>query len=212
VPVTGGNVSLYNEGAEGPIYPTPVIGMVGKLDDPANVPPMGWRAEGDQILLVGPFAPALDGSELEKQRGGLSRGLPEIDLGAQARGLQVVRALAASGLIASIHDVADGGLACALAECCIASRDGLGARVELNAMGAASDDAALFGEGPGGWVVSAAPEAVGRVEEIAGSAGVVRLGQVGGDRLIATATAASLEAQVSDLRDAHESGVADRLR
>jgi phosphoribosylformylglycinamidine synthase len=212
VPVTGGNVSLYNEGAEGPIYPTPIIGMVGKLDDPADVPPMGWRAAGDQILLVGPFAPAIEGSELEKQRGALASGLPEIDLGAQARALQVVRVLASSGGVSSVHDVADGGLACALAECCIASREGLGARIDVSGVGAASDDAALFGEGPGGWVVSVPPEAVPRVEEMAGSAGVVRLGEVGGDRLVAAATAASLEVPVSDLRDAHESGVADRLR
>jgi phosphoribosylformylglycinamidine synthase subunit PurL len=173
---------------------------------------MGWIAEGHEILLIGPFSPALEGSELEKQRGGLARTLPELDLGAQARALQVVRALVAAGLVASIHDVADGGLACALAESCIATRGQLGARVDLSGVGAASDDAALFGEAPGGWVVSVAPDQVGRVEEMAGSAGVVRLGQVGGDRLIVTATGASLEVPVSDLRQAHESGVADRLR
>jgi phosphoribosylformylglycinamidine synthase len=212
VPVTGGNVSLYNEGGEGPIYPTPVIGMVGKLADPAAVPPLGFRADGDRILLVGPFAPALAGSELEKQRGALSHGLPEVDLDAHASALAAVRSLVASGAVASIHDVSDGGLACALAECCIASRDGLGAVVDASAVTADSGDAALFGEGPGGWVVSAPADAVDRVREIAGSAGVVELGEVRGNRLVATATAASLDIPVSDLRDAHESGVADRLR
>jgi phosphoribosylformylglycinamidine synthase len=210
VPVTGGNVSLYNEGTEGPIYPTPVIGMVGKLADPAAVPGLGWRAEGDEVLLVGPFAPALEGSEFEKQRGALARSLPAIDLDAQARALAAVRSLAASGAVASIHDVSDGGLACALAECCVAS--GLGADVDVTALGAESDDVALFGEGRGGWVVSASPENVARIEKIAGSVGVTRLGRVRGNRLVAAATAASLDAPVSDLRDAHESGVADRLR
>ncbi|MEA2444937.1 MAG: phosphoribosylformylglycinamidine synthase subunit PurL [Thermoleophilales bacterium] len=210
VPVTGGNVSLYNEGAEGPIYPTPVIGMVGKLADPATVPSMGWRAEGDQILLVGPFAPALAGSELEKQRGGLSRGLPAIDLEAHARALEAVRALVASGAVASIHDISDGGLACALAESSIAS--GLGARVDAVALGAESDDIALFGEGRGGWVVSVPDAGVAEVERVAGEAGVVRLGEVAGNRLVAAATAASLDIPVSELRDAYESGVADRLR
>jgi phosphoribosylformylglycinamidine synthase II len=210
VPVTGGNVSLYNEGTEGPIYPTPVIGMVGKLADPAAVPGLGWRAEGDEVLLVGPFAPALEGSEFEKQRGALARSLPAIDLDAQARALAAVRSLAASGAVASIHDVSDGGLACALAECCVAS--GLGADVDVTALGAESDDVALFGEGRGGWVVSASPENVARIEKIAGSVGVTRLGRVRGNRLVAAATAASLDAPVSELRDAHESGVADRLR
>jgi phosphoribosylformylglycinamidine synthase II len=210
VPVTGGNVSLYNEGTEGPIYPTPVIGMVGKLADPAAVPGLGWRAEGDEVLLVGPFAPALEGSEFEKQRGALARSLPAIDLDAQARALAAVRSLAASGAVASIHDVSDGGLACALAECCVAS--GLGADVDVTALGAESDDVALFGEGRGGWVVSASPENVARIEEIAGSVGVTRLGKVRGNRLVAAATAASLDAPVSELRDAYESGVADRLR
>jgi phosphoribosylformylglycinamidine synthase II len=210
VPVTGGNVSLYNEGLEGPIFPTPVIGMVGKLDDPGAVPSMGWRDEGDQILLVGPFAPALAGSELEKQRGGLSRGLPAVDLDEQARALAAVRALVNSGAVASIHDVSDGGLACALAECCVAS--GLGARVDATEIDANSGDVALFGEGRGGWVVSVPAASVDRVREIAASAGVIHLGEIGGDRLVATATGASLDVPVSELRDAHESGVADRLR
>jgi phosphoribosylformylglycinamidine synthase len=184
--------------------------MVGKLGDPATVPPMGWRAEGDQILLVGPFAPALAGSELEKQRGGLSRGLPAIDLEAHARALEAVRSLVASGAVASAHDISDGGLACALAECSIAS--GFGARVDAVALGAESDDIALFGEGRGGWVVSVPEAGVAEVERVAGEAGVVRLGEVAGNRLVAAATAASLDIPVSELRDAYESGVADRLR
>ncbi len=75
VPVVGGNVSLYNETEQGPIYPTPVVGMVGELPDPATVP--GTKpAEGDRILLAGPFAPSLAGSELAKLRGELADGLP----------------------------------------------------------------------------------------------------------------------------------------
>ena len=71
VPVVGGNVSLYNEGGEGPIYPTPIVGMVGKLPDPATVSRVGFAEEGHAIALVGMFEPALEGSELEKLRGRL---------------------------------------------------------------------------------------------------------------------------------------------
>ena len=74
VPVVGGNVSLYNEGGGGPIYPTPIVGMVGKLPDPATVPRVGFAAEGHVIAVAGPFAPALEGSELEKLRGALASG------------------------------------------------------------------------------------------------------------------------------------------
>jgi len=209
VPVTGGNVSLYNEGLEGPIYPSPIVGMVGKLGDPADLPAMGWQREGDAILLIGPFAPALAGSELEKQRGELSRGLPAVDLEAQAQAHALVRSLVAERLVSSIHDVADGGLAVALAECSIAS--GLGARVNLSAL-SEEGEVALFGEGPGGWVVSVPPEGADRVVRAATPVGIFELGQVGGDRLVAAASAASLAVSVSELRDAYEAGVADRLR
>ena len=74
VPVVGGNVSLYNEGPDGPIYPTPVVGMVGELPDPARVAGSAFVREGDAIALLGPFAPTLAGSELAKQRGELDAG------------------------------------------------------------------------------------------------------------------------------------------
>ena len=80
VPVVGGNVSLYNEGGDGPIYPTPIVGMVGRLADPGLAPRVGFAAPGDAVALVGPFAPALEGSELEKLRGGLAAGLPPVNL------------------------------------------------------------------------------------------------------------------------------------
>ena len=74
VPVVGGNVSLYNEGAEGPIYPTPIVGMVGRLPDPERVPVSGFVEPGHTVALVGPFAPDLEGSELEKLHGRLADG------------------------------------------------------------------------------------------------------------------------------------------
>ena len=128
VPVVGGNVSLYNEGGEGPIYPTPIVGMVGKLPDPERVPRIGFAEPGHAIALVGPFEPRLEGSELEKLRGRLSSSLAEVDLAAQARALAALREAVRGGELPTVHDIAEGGLAVALAECCIEGGAGRPAR------------------------------------------------------------------------------------
>jgi phosphoribosylformylglycinamidine synthase len=199
VPVVGGNVSLYNEGLEGPIFPTPVVGMVGWLPDPERVPAAGFAAEGHAIALVGPFAPSSLGSELEKLSGGFATELPRVDLDRQARALDVVRGAVREGLVASAHDVSEGGLAVALAECCIAG--GIGARVELRS------PELLFGEGPGGVVVSGPPESIDRLAETAAESGFLRLGEVGGELLVASAPAASLSVPVAQLVSTFESGI-----
>jgi phosphoribosylformylglycinamidine synthase subunit PurL len=202
-PVVGGNVSLYNEGSEGPIYPTPVVGMVGWLPDPAVVPGMGFAADGHEIALVGPFRPDSAGSELEKLTGALADGLPAVDLEEQGRALAVVRDAVRDGLVASAHDVAEGGLAVALAECCIAG--GLGAAVEV-------ED--LFGEGPGGFVVSGPAASIVQLEERASTIGFRRLGAVGGESMEITAnrgaeasSTASLSIPVVELATTFESGI-----
>jgi phosphoribosylformylglycinamidine synthase subunit PurL len=154
VPVVGGNVSLYNEGPDGPIYPTPVVGMVGELPDPDRVSRSGFACEGDAIALVGPFAPSLAGSELAKLRGELQMGLPRSDIVAVAAACAAVRDAVRAGELSSAHDVSDGGLGCALAECAIDG--GLGCRVDLSPLldRGASPEQALFGEGNGGFLVS----------------------------------------------------------
>ena len=91
VAVVGGNVSLYNEGPDGPIYPTPVVGMVGWLPDPAAAPGVGFAREGDHIVLVGAFEPSLFGSELEKLSGALAASLPPVDLPRHAAALAAIR-------------------------------------------------------------------------------------------------------------------------
>jgi len=200
-PVVGGNVSLYNEGPAGPIYPTPIVGMVGIVADPAAVPAAGFAREGDEVALVGPFRPSLAGSELEKLRGGLSEGLPEVDLDAQVCANEVVRDWAPR--LVSAHDISDGGLAVALAECCIAG--GIGARIELPD----ADEAMLFGEGPGGFVVSGSADAIA---ELARAVPVVTIGAVGGDRLLVTTGTASLEVKVADADAAFASGIPDHFQ
>jgi phosphoribosylformylglycinamidine synthase len=176
-PIVGGNVSLYNEGATGPIYPTPVVGMVGRLPDARDAGRLGFARAGDAIALVGPFAPSLAAGELAKLRGEpLPDALPDIDLAAVCGAHAAVREAVRAGALSSAHDIAEGGLAVALAECCVAG--GLGARVELSC--AEPAEAAMFGEGPGGFLVSGAPEAI---EAMCAQGGARGIGTVGGEEL-----------------------------
>jgi phosphoribosylformylglycinamidine synthase len=199
VPVVGGNVSLYNEGTDGPIYPSPVVGMVGKLHDPAAAPGIGFAEAGDAIALVGPFRPSLAGSELEKLRGELADSLPEIDLTAHADALAALRGAIRAGGLRSAHDLSEGGLACALAECCV--EGGIGARVELPEGG----EETLFGEGPGGVIVS------GPRDMLEGMSGARVIGEVGGDRISVTGPAGTLSVAVARAREAWLGAIGDRF-
>jgi phosphoribosylformylglycinamidine synthase II len=202
VPVVGGNVSLYNEGGEGPIYPTPVVGMVGKLPDPARAPGIGFAEEGHAIALVGPFEPSLAGSELEKLSGRLSSELPEVDLQAQAEALASLRGALREGAIPTAHDIAEGGLAVALAECCIAG--GLGARVDVTGLGADAE-LLLFGEGPGGVVLAGPRDALERLP------GATVIGEVAGDQLEFASPAGSLRIEVERAREVYERTIPDLM-
>jgi phosphoribosylformylglycinamidine synthase II len=203
VPVVGGNVSLYNEGPEGPIYPTPVVGMVGELPDPALAAASAFAREGDTIALLGPFEPSLAGSELAKQRGELGAGLPQPDVAAVAAACAAVRGAVRTGKLASVHDVSDGGLACALAEAAIGS--GLGCQVDLQHLRerGCSPEEALFGEGSGGFVISGERE---RLEALAGTGvAVLMLGKVGGDSVEVAAGDRSLTLALADAEQAWSS-------
>jgi phosphoribosylformylglycinamidine synthase len=193
VPVVGGNVSLYNEAPSGPIFPTPVIGMVGRLADPARAGRLAFTQEGDAIALVGEFVPSTAGSELAKLRGEEIAGpLPLIDERAVQEAHETVRQLVSSGSLRSAHDIAEGGIAVALAECCVAG--GLGATVAL------PEGLDPFGEAPGrAFIVSGSPEAL---------AGLQVIGRVGGDEL---EVAGQLEVAVSELHEARERGLAKFL-
>jgi phosphoribosylformylglycinamidine synthase len=188
VPVVGGNVSLYNQSGDGPIYPTPVVGMVGSLPEATRVPGLDFTREGDVIALVAaPGArPSLPGSELAKLRGEeLPDGLPGIDVEAVRECIEWVREGARAlgggghgeegghgGALTSVHDVAEGGLAVALAECCLAGE--LGASVELDGLTGGVDElAALYGECAGRFVVSGEPEAIAALGDRARAIGTV---------------------------------------
>ncbi len=130
IPVVGGNVSLYNEAPSGPIFPTPVVGIVGRLPNVRRAGRLGFVAEGDLIALAGPFAPSLNGSELAKLRGLAPRGPLTLAKADAVRDLhERVRAGVRAGALNSAHDIAEGGIAVALAECCLAG--GIGAKIEL---------------------------------------------------------------------------------
>ncbi len=207
LPVVGGNVSLYNETETGPIYPTPVIGMVGELPDPARAIGIA-PAEGDAIALVGPFAPSLAGSQLAKLRGDLDRGLPRTEVADVRAAIELVRDTARAGRISGAHDVSDGGLACALAECAIAGRVGIRADLDpLVEVRGGSGESALFGEGPGGFVV-AGPEAV--LRELAAEAErrgvtVLALGEATGERVELAAAETDVALRLADAASAWHS-------
>ena len=189
MPVVGGNVSLYNEAPSGPIFPTPVVGIVGRLPEAAAAGRLGFAREGDAIALVGPFTPSPVGSELAKLRGEPPVGiLPPMDAAAVRDAHAAVRDGVRSGALHSAHDIAEGGLAVAVAECCIAG--GIGASI--------APAVELFGEAPGrGFLVSGPAEAL---------AGFDIIGRVGGGEL---EISGALKLAVSELRDAREGGLAE---
>lgn len=202
-PVVGGNVSLYNETPQGPIYPTPVVGMVGELPDPARSAGENWR-EGDSIALVGPFDPSLAGSELEKQRGQLGKGLPDREIAPVQAAIELVRDAVRSGSIRTATDVSDGGIATGLAEMAIAS--GLGCEADLHPVMVrreCSDEDALFGEGPGGFILAGDGA---ELEKLAGRGVDLELiGEVGGNEVIVTASGSRVEILVDEAGAAFES-------
>ena len=181
VPVISGNVSLYNETMDEPIYPTPVAGVLGLLDDVTRACAMGFRDPGDVVLLLGPppDAGSLGGSEYLELVHGMVAGRPTIDLDLEFRVQSLCISLISQGLLKSAHDCSMGGLAVALALCAI--RGGVGVTGNLEAQG--RWDAILFGERQSRIVVSVDPENAAKIKKSATEAGVTltELGVVGGD-------------------------------
>jgi phosphoribosylformylglycinamidine synthase len=189
IPITGGNVSLYNETDGRAVLPTPVIGVVGLIEDASRVVTRVFPERDLDIIVFGENAGELGGSEYLKTLHGLIRGeAPALDLAAESALQRLLVDLAREGRIRSAHDCSEGGLAVALAECCF-DAGGLGASV--TAARAASDgfvDAAaatLFGESPSRVIVSAEAEHVEAVLAAALAAGVpaARVGRTGGHRI-----------------------------
>jgi phosphoribosylformylglycinamidine synthase subunit PurL len=189
-PITGGNVSLYNETDGKAIYPTPIIGVVGLLEHADRVISRSFKAAGDAIVLLGQGRGELGGSEYLKVAYDVVQGEPPtLDLRAERALQDLLVQLAAEGLVRSAHDCSDGGLAVTLAECTFDTA-GIGAEASIDGVSVARDAeinraAALFGESASRVVVSVAPEATTDVLNRANVAGVPArvIGQTGGQEL-----------------------------
>jgi len=236
-PVTGGNVSLYNEtrlpdGRMQPIHPTPVVGMVGLVHDLAQVTGLAWKQPGAAIWLLGvpleacagPGSMALDdrltlagSSYLECIHGLLTGRPPQVDLALEKTVQAFLRQAISAGLVACAHDLADGGLAVALAEACMAS--GLGASVEVPA-GATRLDRLLFAEGGARILVGVAAEQAQAWQQAldqAGGAGLAipaqRLGQVqaSAELVISQADQVLVQLPISELQKSYEQAIPRRM-
>ena len=184
VPVVSGNVSLYNETRGEAVYPTPVVGALGLLEDVRSTVTTAFRSQGDVVVILGASdvrgdPDSLAGSEYLQVVHGLVAGRPRIDLDQEAAVQAACRRAITEGVLSSAHDCSEGGLAVALAECCIAG--GIGFQGTLSVSG--RWDAALFGEDQSRFVVSVPPGRHADLDRICLAEGVpaAMLGRVGGD-------------------------------
>jgi phosphoribosylformylglycinamidine synthase len=190
VPITGGNVSLYNETDGQAIYPTPIIGVVGLIEDASHVVSRTFKQAGDAIVLLGEGYGELGGSEYLKAVHGVVQGEPPaLDLLKERALIALLTHAAAAGLLQSAHDCSDGGLAIALAECAF---DTQGAGLTVDVPGASSLVAALFGESASRVVVSATRADVAALLKLAHELGVParEIGRTGGNRMTMTVAGA----------------------
>jgi phosphoribosylformylglycinamidine synthase subunit PurL len=194
VPITGGNVSLYNETNGEAIYPTPILGVVGVLDDASKVVARAFRGEGEDIVLLGEGLGELGGSEYLKVLHRLVQGRPpELDLDRERRLIELLVRAASAGILRSAHDCSDGGVAVTIAESAF-DTGGIGCSVDIPVLNQAGDSTvgsidettALFGESASRAVVSVRPADRAALMQLASTAGVPAklIGTTGGSRLV----------------------------
>ena len=186
LPIVSGNVSLYNDSSgESAIYPTPVVGMVGLINDYGKRLGAGFRAEGDFVLLIGSSHNDIGGSEYLKVEHGLVAGRPPaLDLARERAVSRLVLAAAENGLLHSAHDCADGGMLVALAECCLLG--GIGVRCPaIRPEAPLRMDAAFFGESPSRFILSLPSRAMPALQSLARRhhVEISLLGLAGGDSI-----------------------------
>ncbi len=181
IPVTGGNVSFYNDTEGLSIHPTPVLGVVGIVEDVRKAVRPGFRAAGDAVVLIGESLGELGGTEYLKVVHGLEAGAPPgIDLEQEKRNQELLLEAIEGRLVRSAHDLSEGGLAVALAECAFHGGAGTGCAVRLD--DGLRADALLFGESQSRFVVTCGRAALGRLLELAAARGVPAsvIGRTGG--------------------------------
>jgi len=222
-PVTGGNVSLYNEHPEGAIFPTPTVGMLGVVDDLETQPTTAdLKQEGDVIFLLAPVdwvhPKSIGGTEyLSYVHDRTSGNAPHLDLDEEVVVQQAVRALIREGLVQHAHDVSDGGLAVCLAESVIHAgpSSGLGADVDLPEANDVRLDAILFGEAQSRVVLSVQPDAVEHLEAVLTDYEAIRahrLGTVTSEGLrIAVGGTTVVEADIESLAEPYTTAIPDAV-
>jgi phosphoribosylformylglycinamidine synthase len=199
-PVTGGNVSFYNETSGQGVFPTPTIAMVGLIEDLKHVTTQWFAKEGDRIVLLGENKGHIGGSEYLRYIHNLEKGRPPaLDLDLEVRVQQVCREAAGLGLLTSAHDCSEGGIAVALAECCITGPQRMGAGVSLET--GLRPDTLLFGECQSRIVLSLPEGNLERLQALATKLNVPcsEIGKVGGRELSIHAGGASvIDVQVEE--------------
>jgi phosphoribosylformylglycinamidine synthase subunit PurL len=209
-PVTGGNVSLYNESPQGTIDPTPTVGMIGLIEDERWITRQYFRDEGDVIFLIGGVGDEIGGSLYLKTIYGKKAGRPpRLDFDRELAVQKFLRALIRKGVVKSAHDCSEGGLAVALAEGCMSGPEKIGAQVRLPASNARVA-LCLFNESQSRIVVSVPIEAIDLVHQDAAQAGIemIRLGSVGGGELAIEGPEGALSWPLDQLREAWYSSIA----
>ena len=221
IPVTGGNVSLYNQSPAGPIDPTPTVGIVGLIRDAKDITPSYFQAEGDVILLIGGPAKDSIGEELGaslylREIHGMKRGRPpELVMERELQLHAAVRAAIRAGHVHSAHDLAEGGLLVALAECAMGGAKQLGATIQLD-LPHARLDALLFGETQGRAILTTSPEKSAALLTLFEKEGVParKIGTVGSSQLqveIAGSKPCTLQWNVADLHRIWDSSLGSYL-
>ncbi|MFQ6032163.1 MAG: phosphoribosylformylglycinamidine synthase subunit PurL, partial [Candidatus Zixiibacteriota bacterium] len=183
-PVTGGNVSFYNEDPQRTVYPTPVVGMVGLIEDVKDVTTQWFKDEGDVIVLLGETKEELGASEYLKAVHNLVKGnTPNLDLEEEKKIQDATLKMIRKGVIKSAHDCSEGGLAVALAECCVSSPDLVGATIKLE--GNIRSDALLFGESQSRIIITTQEKDLSALKKIASQHKISfsEIGRVGGGKL-----------------------------
>ncbi len=210
-PVTGGNVSLYNQNPAGSVDPTPTVGMVGIIADERHITTQSFKKAGDIILLLGEPGDELGGSQYVAVVHGRKEGLPpRLDVAREIALHDAVRALGRMGLLRSAHDCSEGGLAVALAESCVSGTERLGAQIVLGTDGQRAD-VALFNESQSRIVVSVTAGNAAAALALLSWRGVParKLGAVGGPELVIDVGAARSAWPVADLHHAWHDSIAE---
>jgi phosphoribosylformylglycinamidine synthase len=208
LPVVGGNVSFYNETNGQAILPTPIVGVVGLLEDAGRLMTQWFKAPGHRVALLGPEAVSLGGSEYvwvsSRRLGGR---LAPLDLEMERRVQTAVQAVVSSGLVTAVHDCSEGGLGVTLAEACVSGPEAIGCAVTV--AGAGRADLTLFGEGPSRVVVAVDPHRVREFEGLMAESAIPWrwIGTTGGARLTITmGTSVAVDAALETVEHAWRTG------